>query len=137
MSSVPQSNLVVHHLNNSRSQRVLWLLVGAHRYCLLLCRLPTDVTVRPQEELNVPYTVKYYQRDENNRAPRELTDIHPLGKSPIITDGDTTLAETGAIIGRSRPHVLGMENSVLELPLRYSWRDPCASALNRVHFAQV
>lgn len=47
----------------------------------------------------MPYSIKHYQRNEHMRAPKELTDIHPLGKSPIITDGDTTLAETGAIIG--------------------------------------
>jgi len=70
------NKLVVHHLNNSRSQRILWLL----------------------EELEVPYEVKLYKRDENKRAPSELLKIHPLGKSPVITDGDVTLAESGAII---------------------------------------
>jgi len=50
------------------------------------------------EELQVPYEIKHYQREENLRAPKELTDIHPLGKSPIITDGDVTLAESGAIL---------------------------------------
>lgn len=69
--------LVVHHLNNSRSQRVLWAL----------------------EELGVPYEVKRYQRDEiTNLAPASLKAIHPLGKSPVIIDGDLTLAESGAII---------------------------------------
>jgi glutathione S-transferase len=69
--------IVVHHLNNSRSQRVLWLL----------------------EELGVPYEVKRYERDAKTMlAPPELRAIHPLGKSPIITDGDKTIAETGAII---------------------------------------
>jgi len=69
--------LVVHHLNNSRSQRVLWAL----------------------EELGVPYEVKTFQRDEiTNLAPASLKAIHPLGKSPVITDGDLTLAESGAII---------------------------------------
>jgi glutathione S-transferase len=68
--------LTVHHLNNSRSQRVLWLL----------------------EELGVPYEVVRYQRQANMLAPRELSVIHPLGKSPVITDGGNTIAESGAII---------------------------------------
>jgi glutathione S-transferase len=69
--------IVVHHLNNSRSQRVLWLL----------------------EELGVAYEVKRYERDAATMlAPPELLAIHPLGKSPVITDGDKVLAETGAII---------------------------------------
>ncbi|KAN0125896.1 Thioredoxin-like fold [Russula decolorans] len=74
--SASSHNLVVHHLNNSRSERVLWLL----------------------EELEVPYEIKYYQRDSNQLAPKELLNIHPLGKAPVITDGDVTLAESGAII---------------------------------------
>ena len=83
--------IVVHHLNNSRSQRVLWLL----------------------EELGLPYEIKHYQRDAQTMlAPPELRAVHPLGKSPVITDGDTTVAETGAIVeylldqygeGRLRP----------------------------------
>jgi len=69
--------LVVHHLNNSRSQRVLWLL----------------------EELGVPYEVRFYQRDPQTMlAPPELMKVHPLGKSPVITDGPVTLAESGAIL---------------------------------------
>ena len=69
--------LTVHHLNNSRSQRVLWLL----------------------EELGVPYEVKRYQRDPKTMlAPPELKAVHPLGKSPVITDGPATLAESGAIV---------------------------------------
>jgi glutathione S-transferase len=68
--------LTVHHLNNSRSQRVLWLL----------------------EELGVPYEIVRYQRQANMLAPRELSVIHPLGKSPVITDGGNTIAESGAII---------------------------------------
>lgn len=69
--------LVVHHLNNSRSQRVLWLL----------------------EELGVPYEVKRYERDaETMLAPPALKAIHPLGKSPVITDDGKTIAETGAIV---------------------------------------
>jgi glutathione S-transferase len=69
--------VVVHHLNNSRSQRVLWLL----------------------EELGVPYEVKRYERDPKTMlAPPSLLAIHPLGKSPVIVDGDVTVAESGAII---------------------------------------
>jgi glutathione S-transferase len=82
--------ITVHHLNNSRSQRVLWLL----------------------EELGLPYEIKHYQRNATtNLAPPELLQVHPLGKSPVITDGEVTVAETGAIIeylidragGRLRP----------------------------------
>jgi glutathione S-transferase len=69
--------ITVHHLNNSRSQRVLWLL----------------------EELELPYEVVHYQRDAATMlAPAALRAVHPLGKSPVITDGDLTLAETGAIV---------------------------------------
>ncbi|HXV01511.1 MAG TPA: glutathione S-transferase family protein [Caulobacteraceae bacterium] len=69
--------IVVHHLNNSRSQRILWLL----------------------EELGAPYEIKSYQRDATtNLAPPELKAIHPLGKSPVITDGDMTIAESGAAV---------------------------------------
>lgn len=69
--------ITVHHLNNSRSQRVLWLL----------------------EELGLPYEVKHYQRDaETMLAPPSLRAVHPLGKSPVVTDGDLTLAESGAIV---------------------------------------
>ncbi|MGA9952103.1 MAG: glutathione S-transferase, partial [Bradyrhizobium sp.] len=67
--------LTVHHLNNSRSQRVLWLL----------------------EELGVAYDIVRYQRQSNMLAPPELRAIHPLGKSPFITDGGKTIAESGAI----------------------------------------
>lgn len=69
--------ITVHHLNNSRSQRVLWML----------------------EELGLPYEVKRYQRDSKTMmAPPELRKIHALGKSPVITDGDLVIAESGAIM---------------------------------------
>ncbi len=69
--------VTVHHLNNSRSQRVLWLL----------------------EELGVPYEIVRYERDPKTLlAPPALRAVHPLGKSPVITDGDRTIAETGAIV---------------------------------------
>jgi glutathione S-transferase len=83
--------ITIHHLNNSRSQRVLWLL----------------------EELGLPYRIQHYRRDPKTMlAPPELTKVHPLGKSPVITDGEVTLAESGAILeylvdrygnGRLRP----------------------------------
>ncbi|MFU8821019.1 MAG: glutathione S-transferase [Gammaproteobacteria bacterium] len=69
--------ITVHHLENSRSQRILWLL----------------------EELGLQYRVKRYARDpETKLAPAALRKVHPLGKSPVVTDGDLTLAESGAII---------------------------------------
>lgn len=69
--------ITVHHLNNSRSQRILWLL----------------------EELGLAYDIKRYQRDPDTMlAPESLRKVHPLGKSPVITDGDLTLAESGAIV---------------------------------------
>jgi glutathione S-transferase len=69
--------LTVHHLNNSRSQRVLWLL----------------------EELQLPYEIVKYERDPKTRlAPPELEKIHPLGKSPVITDDGTTIAESAVIL---------------------------------------
>lgn len=69
--------LTLHHLNDSRSQRILWLL----------------------EELGTPYEMKFYQRDAKTRlAPPELSSIHPLGKSPVISDGDLKIAESGAIV---------------------------------------
>jgi glutathione S-transferase len=83
--------LKVHHLNNSRSQRILWLL----------------------EELGTPYEIVKYQRmTPMPMAPPELKEVHPLGKSPVITDGERTVAESGAIVeyildrygkGRMRP----------------------------------
>lgn len=69
--------LVVHHLNNSRSQRILWLL----------------------EELGVPYEIRHHQRDAvTNLAPPELIAVHPLGKSPVIEDDGRLIAESGAIV---------------------------------------
>lgn len=69
--------IVVHHLNNSRSQRIVWLL----------------------EELGTPYRIESYRRDaKTNLAPPELRAVHPLGKAPVIQDGDLVLAESGAIV---------------------------------------
>ncbi len=82
--------ITVHHLNHSRSQRVLWLL----------------------EELELPYEIKYYERDPLTRlAPPALKAVHPLGKSPVLVDDGVVIAETGAIVeylvekagGRLRP----------------------------------
>jgi len=82
--------IIVHHLNNSRSQRILWML----------------------EELGVAYEVKRYQREPSMQAPASLRAVHPLGKSPVITDEGKVLAESGAILeylvdaygnGRFRP----------------------------------
>jgi glutathione S-transferase len=91
--------LTLHHLNDSRSQRILWLL----------------------EELGVPYDMKRYQRDLRTRlAPPELANVHPLGKSPVITDGDVKLAESGAIVdyiirrygeGSGKPAMMPMPGS--------------------------
>jgi glutathione S-transferase len=69
--------IVVHHLNESRSQRVLWLL----------------------EELGLPYEIRHYTRDAKTRlAPPELQAVHPLGKSPVVEDDGLTLVESGAIV---------------------------------------
>ncbi|GAA0315717.1 glutathione S-transferase [Sphingomonas oligophenolica] len=69
--------IIVHHLENSRSQRILWML----------------------EELGMPYEVKRYERNKQTMlAPPELKRVHPLGKSPVIEDDGVVVAETGAII---------------------------------------
>ena len=69
--------ITVHHLNSSRSQRILWML----------------------EELGVPYEIQRYERDAKTMlAPGSLKKVHPLGKSPVVTDGDLVIAESGAII---------------------------------------
>ncbi len=81
--------IVVHHLNNSRSQRILWLL----------------------EELGVDYDIRAYQRDGvTNLAPPELLDVHPLGKSPMVEMEDMLIAESGAIVelicAKHGPHMI-------------------------------
>lgn len=68
--------LTIHHLSNSRSEKIIWLM----------------------EELGEDYELKIYLRDENLRAPPEMKALHPLGKSPLITDKGETYAETGAIM---------------------------------------
>ena len=68
--------LTVYHLNESRSVRILWLL----------------------EEIGAPYQIVRFERDGTRRAPAELAAVHPLGKAPVIRDGDLVLAESGAIV---------------------------------------
>jgi glutathione S-transferase len=83
--------IVVHHLNNSRSQRILWLL----------------------EELGLDYEIRKYQRDPKTMlAPPELRAVHPLGKSPVISEGDTVVAESGAIV----EHLTARANALAPAP---------------------
>ena len=100
--------VIVHHLNNSRSQRILWLL----------------------EELGTPYEIRFYQRDATtNLAPPSLKEVHPLGKSPAIEDGAVKIAESGAIIdylvrtygkGRLAPPTSGPEHEAYLEWLHYA-----------------
>ncbi|KAI0089500.1 thioredoxin-like protein [Irpex rosettiformis] len=76
MTSTEPPKLVVHYLDDSRSQRILWLA----------------------EELGFPYEIKHWKRTPDRLAPKELASVHPLGTAPIIVDGDITVAESGAII---------------------------------------
>ena len=94
--------ITVHHLNNSRSQRVLWLL----------------------EELGLPYEIKKYQRDAKTMlAPPELMQVHPLGKSPVITDEGQSIAETGAIVEYIlERHGAGRFVLAIGTPERLRWR---------------
>ena len=89
--------VVVHHLNDSRSQRVLWLL----------------------EELELPYEIRSYQRDAVTRlAPPTLKAVHPLGKSPVLVDGARTVIESGAIVDYLiRRHGQGRLQPATESPL--------------------
>lgn len=100
--------LTVHHLNNSRSQRILWLL----------------------EELNLPYDIKTYQRDaKTNLAPPELLDVHPLGKSPMIENHGRVIIESAAITeyicARYGPQMIPPHDS-----------DAYISHLELMHFAE-
>ncbi|MDH4387034.1 MAG: glutathione S-transferase [Caulobacter sp.] len=100
--------IVVHHLNESRSQRILWLL----------------------EELKLPYEIKFYSRDAVTRlAPPELKAIHPLGKSPVVTVGTDTVIESGSIIdyiirrhadGRMAPDPASHDYDVYQQWLHYA-----------------
>lgn len=100
--------IIVHHLNDSRSQRVLWLL----------------------EELEVPYQIRHYQRDATTRlAPEKLKAVHPLGKAPVLTDDGQTVIESGAIVdylirhhgnGRLQPSIGWPEFEAYQQWLHYS-----------------
>lgn len=100
--------ITVHHLNESRSQRILWLL----------------------EELNLPYEIRHYTRDAKTRlAPPELKAVHPLGKSPVIEDQGQTLIESGAIVdylirhygqGRLQPAQLSRDFELYNQWLHYA-----------------
>ena len=92
--------LIVHHLNNSRSQRVLWLL----------------------EELGLPYEIVHHERDARTMlAPPSLKAVHPLGKSPVVVDGDYVLAETGAIIEYLCERAGGKLRPAAGTPERLAW----------------
>lgn len=91
--------ITVHHLSQSRSYRILWLL----------------------EELELPYEVVYYRRDKSLLAPESLKRIHPLGKAPIISDGEFVLAESGAIIDYLEAHYDPAHLFSPEDPLDDSW----------------
>jgi glutathione S-transferase len=116
--------LTVHHLNISRSQRVLWLL----------------------EELELPYEIKYYRRNPKTQlAPPELRAVHPLGKSPVVTDEGATIAETGAIIeyiveksgGRLRPPARAPEQLRWTYWLHYSEGSLMPPLLMRLIFSAL
>jgi glutathione S-transferase len=101
--------LVVHHLNNSRSQRILWLL----------------------EELGAPYEIRRYQRDAvTNLAPPELLQVHPLGKSPVIEDDGRVIAESGAIV----EYICERHGGAALVPPRGS--DAHVDHLELMHFAE-
>ncbi len=117
--------IIVHHLERSRSQRVLWLL----------------------EELGVEYELKEYERDPKTMlGPPELRKVHPLGKSPIVTDGDRTLAESGAILdylvtahggGRLRPEAGTPERLRYDYWLHYAEGSAMPPLLLSLVFQQV
>ncbi len=117
--------ITVHHLELSRSSRVLWLL----------------------EELGVPYELKRYPRDPVTRlAPKELKAVHPLGKSPIVTDGERTLVESGSILdylverhggGRLRPPSGSEERLRYDYWLHYAEGSAMPPLLMSLVFAQI
>src|ERR1700712_4416651 len=117
--------LTVHHLNESRSQRILWLLEG----------------------LGVPYDIKFYERDAKTRlAPPELKAVHPLGKSPVITDDGETIIESGAIVdyiirkygnGRLQPAVDGPDYTRYVEWLHYSEGSAILPLLLKLYTARL
>lgn len=101
--------LIIHHLENSRSQRILWLL----------------------EELGTPYEIKHYKRDSvTNLAPPELLSVHPLGKSPVIEDNGRVIAESAAIV----EHICTHHGGAGLIPARDS--DDYIRHLELMHFAE-
>lgn len=101
--------LIVHHLNNSRSQRILWLL----------------------EELGTPYEIRHHQRDAvTNLAPPELLKVHPLGKSPVVEDNGRVIAESGAIV----EYICEHHGGARLVPPRGT--DAHVSHLELMHFAE-
>jgi glutathione S-transferase len=101
----------VHHLNNSRSQRILWLL----------------------EELELPYDIVPYQRDPKTRlAPPALKAIHPLGKSPVIRDAGLVIAESGAIVS----YLVGRYGKGRLAPARDFASPDYVAYLHWLHFAE-
>lgn len=117
--------ILVHHLNNSRSQRILWLL----------------------EELELPYEVRFYERDKKTMlAPPELRQVHPLGKSPVITDGDQVVAESGAILeylvekygqGRLKPKAGSKEALEYTYWMHYAEGSAMTPALLKLIFSKI
>ncbi len=117
--------IVVHHLENSRSQRILWLL----------------------EELGVPYEIKVYKRDPKTmRGPAELRAVHPLGKSPVVTDGDVTVVESGAIIeylvetygaGRLEPRAGSAERRLYRYYLHFAEGSMMSPLLMKLVFTRL
>lgn len=117
--------ITVHHLNNSRSQRILWLL----------------------EELGLKYEIKNYQRDPLTMlAPKELREVHPLGKSPVITDGEKVIAESGAIIeyilekyggGRLKPAAETTERERFQFYMHYAEGSVMPPLLMSLIFAKI
>jgi glutathione S-transferase len=116
--------LTVHHLNNSRSQRILWLL----------------------EELGVPYEIKHYQRGSDMLAPKELRAVHPLGKSPVVIDNGTVIAESGAIIeylidiygnGRLVPPIKTAERQRYTYWLHYAEGSAMTPLLQKLFFTML
>lgn len=117
--------ITLHHLENSRSQRVLWLL----------------------EELGLPYELKRYARDPVTMlAPPELVQVHPLGKSPVLTDGPVTVAESGAIIeylldtygnGRLRPDATAPERRLFTYWLHFAEGSAMPPLLMKLVFDKV
>ena len=118
--------ITLHHLENSRSQRVLWLL----------------------EELALPYQVQHYKRDPKTMfAPTELQRVHPLGKSPVLTEGDITVAESGAVVeylldthdtaGRLRPAAGTPERRQFTYWLHFAEGSAMPPLLMKLVFAKV